>query len=97
MPGLREVQVGAKGKPSTVLTDVLVDRDKDRVNAKTDNCILVKNANQKDTDKDKSGDECDTDDDGDGVADSIDNCPLVNNANQLDTDVDNIGDSCDTL
>ena len=60
VPGLGEVQLGAKGKPTTVLSDVTVDFDKDRVNAKADNCLLVKNADQLDTDKDGKGDKCDT-------------------------------------
>ena len=96
VPGLGEAQLGAKGKPTTKLSDVTVDFDKDRVNAKTDNCLLVKNANQLDTDRDKSGNDCDKDDDGDGVADSADNCPLIKNATQTDTDNDRTGDSCET-
>ncbi len=94
VPGMGEVQVGAKGKPSTVLTDVLVDRDKDGINAKTDNCLLVANPDQTDTDHDKIGDACDNDDDGDGVPDSVDNCPLVANPDQLDTNNDGTGDAC---
>ena len=96
VPGLGEVQLGAKGKPSTRLTDATVDLDKDGINAKTDNCRVTKNANQLDTDRDKSGDVCDKDDDGDGVADTVDNCPLIKNASQVDTDNDGFGDSCDT-
>ena len=87
VPGMGEVQIGAKGKPSTVLTDVKLDPDKDGINAKTDNCLLVKNADQLDTDRDKSGNACDQDDDGDGVADAVDNCPLIKGT----------GASCPTL
>ena len=96
VPGLGEVQIGATGKPSTVLTDVKVDPDKDGINAKTDNCLLVKNRNQIDTDHDKSGNACDTDDDADGIPDTVDNCPVISNVAQTDTDNDDIGDSCDT-
>lgn len=96
VPGMGEIQLGAMGKPSTVLDDVKVDFDKDGVNAKTDNCLLLKNVNQLDTDRDKFGNACDTDDDNDGVADTLDNCPLIKNATQADTDGDGIGNSCET-
>ena len=96
VPGLGEVQLGAKGKPSTVLRDATVDLDKDGINAKTDNCRVTKNANQLDTDSDKSGDVCDKDDDGDGVADTVDNCPLVKNPAQTNSDADPKGDACQT-
>ena len=94
VPGMGEVQLGTKGKPSTVLTDVNLDPDKDGINAKTDNCLLVKNVDQLDTDHDKRGNACDQDDDGDGVADTVDNCPLVKNPTQTDTDNNGVGDSC---
>jgi hypothetical protein len=66
-----------------------------------DNCPLVVNDDQVDTDNDGLGDVCETaappmDTDGDGVPDGVDNCPLTPNANQLDTDGDGIGDACDT-
>ncbi len=96
VPGLGEVQLGAKGKPSTVLRDATVDLDKDGINAKTDNCRVTKNANQLDTDSDKSGDVCDKDDDGDGDADTVDNCPLVKNPAQTNSDADPKGDACQT-
>ncbi len=71
------------------------DQDGDGVVDASDNCVSVKNANQKDTDSDGKGDACDSDDDGDGVEDTSDNCPLDKNAGQLDTDSDGKGDACD--
>lgn len=74
-----------------------------------DNCPLVENPDQADTDDDGIGDACDsmmfdagTDLDGDGVADSADNCPDWPNPEQTNSTVDadgnpledNIGDAC---
>ena len=73
-----------------------LDGDGDGINDGSDNCPLVSNADQLDTDSDGTGDACDTDDDGDGDNDGSDNCPLVSNADQLDTDSDGTGDACDT-
>ncbi|MGQ0795969.1 MAG: thrombospondin type 3 repeat-containing protein, partial [Nitrosopumilaceae archaeon] len=63
----------------------------------TDNCPLVDNPDQADTDGDGIGDACETDDDDDGTPDETDNCPLVVNADQADTDGDGIGDACETI
>jgi hypothetical protein len=72
------------------------DADGDGVVDSQDNCRTVKNADQRDTDRDGKGDACDTDDDNDGVLDTNDNCRLVKNADQRDTDKDGKGDVCDT-
>jgi hypothetical protein len=72
-----------------------VDGDGDGILDVNDNCPLVANANQLDTDGDGQGNACDLDDDNDGIPDVNDNCPLIANANQLDTDGDGQGNACD--
>jgi photosystem II stability/assembly factor-like uncharacterized protein len=72
------------------------DDDDDGVLDADDNCPLIPNPEQEDTDGDGQGDVCDTDDDNDGVLDTEDNCPLVPNPGQEDADNDGIGDVCDS-
>ena len=65
-----------------------------------DNCPLVNNSDQVDTDNDSLGDDCDNtpngDSDNDGIDELQDNCPFLANNNQLDSDNDGTGDICDT-
>jgi hypothetical protein len=72
-----------------------VDTDNDGVFDSTDNCPLIGNPNQQNTDGDLLGDACDSDDDNDGVADATDNCPLTANPTQGNNDSDALGDACD--
>ena len=71
------------------------DDDDDGILDVNDNCPLISNADQLDTDNDNIGNSCDTDDDNDGILDLDDNCPLTSNADQADFDGDDIGDVCD--
>ncbi len=71
------------------------DTDSDGRIDTLDNCPLISNANQLDTDFDGEGDVCDSDDDDDTILDGDDNCPLDANLAQKDTDQDGEGDTCD--
>ncbi|MEM1260119.1 MAG: thrombospondin type 3 repeat-containing protein [Bacteroidota bacterium] len=71
------------------------DDDDDGILDINDNCPLLANVDQTDTDGDGEGDTCDLDDDNDGIADVIDICPLVPNPGQEDFDGDGIGNVCD--
>lgn len=55
------------------------DLDGDGVKNTLDNCRLVSNPNQTNTDGDVEGNACDADDDNDGIDDQFDNCPLAVN------------------
>ncbi len=77
------------------------DTDGDGIPNELDNCPMLANENQLNTDGDLMGDACDLDDDNDTVLDVQDNCPLVANEDQANADFgptpggDNKGDACD--
>ena len=73
------------------------DDDNDGVaDAAPDNCRVVYNPTQVDTDGDGHGDACPpVDTDGDGRLDEDDNCPQLANPGFADLDGDDKGDACD--
>ncbi len=81
-----------------------LDSDGDGVLNSFDNCPLIENPDQFDTDADGQGDACDAfpldpenDIDGDGYGSDTDNCPTVANPTQADSDGDGQGDACDAF
>lgn len=72
-----------------------LDRDGDGVGDPCDNCALVSNPDQLNSDNDSLGDACDSDDDNDDLPDEADNCSINSNPSQLDTDGDEQGNACD--
>lgn len=66
------------------------------LNGTPDNCPLIPDSDQMDSDGDGIGNPCDDDDDNDGWNDDYDNCPLRSNPGQEDIDGNGIGDVCDS-
>lgn len=71
------------------------DDDGDGILNPDDNCPLIPNFDQLDTDQDGLGDVCDPDIDNDTILNPDDNCVLIINPQQLDLDQNGIGDACD--
>lgn len=61
------------------------DADNDGILNDPDNCPLIHNPDQADSEADG----------GDKQGDACDNCPTVGNVDQMDTDKDGMGDACD--
>ncbi len=91
------VKDAAGNSADTVVRSVTVitnDTDSDGISNSQDNCPLIQNPNQINTDGDQYGDLCDTDDDNDGVIDQADAFPL-DASESLDADSDGIGNNSD--
>ena len=78
------------------------DTDSDGYTDDMDNCPLMPNTDQMDSDNNGIGDVCEggsnnNDGDNDGIVDIDDNCPLVPNTDQMDSDNNGIGDVCEGL
>ncbi|MBI4212391.1 MAG: thrombospondin type 3 repeat-containing protein [Deltaproteobacteria bacterium] len=86
---LTDVQEAARGS-----NPLIADTDQDGVLDGRDNCLLVANSDQADTDRDGEGNACDEDDDNDGILDAQDNCPAFASSDLTDTDGDGEGDVC---
>lgn len=81
-----ENRVGSNPKdPSSTPESILIDKDGDGILNDVDNCIDVKNWNQKDYDLDGLGNRCDLDDDNDGYIDAQERVEGSNPYNPLST------------
>ncbi len=87
--GLSDVMEVSRG-----LNPLASDSDTDGLLDSQDNCPLLINVNQLDSDRDSIGDLCDADDDNDGFADVEDKCPFLVTSDQSDSNNDGVGDAC---
>lgn len=75
---------------------LLADSDSDGTNDNTDNCPIISNSAQTDTDNDGIGNACDADDDNDGLTDA-EEAILGTNPLLSDTDGDGLADNIDVF
>ena len=61
----------------TLSINIILDSDNDGIGNDIDNCPLISNAEQLNTDNDSQGNSCDSDDDNDGIPDIDDEYPLI--------------------
>ena len=83
---------------SAVFAAELADSDNDGVPDQQDNCPMVSNPGQEDSDivvDCPPNQECQLTSDPDGIGDLCDNCSVINNPGQEDEDRDKIGNVCD--
>jgi len=89
-----------EGSPNTDADDKAdcadTDDDNDGWADPSDNCPLIRNADQANNDRDSFGDACDPDDDNDGGADITDCEPFIPTIHQFASEVCNgVDDDCD--
>lgn len=93
-----QLYVNGKREGNEALPDCLMDVDHDTINNVSDNCDMVANQDQTDTDGDGLGNACDNLDydwDDDTIENVNDNCDFVASMDQGDTDGDGLGNVCD--
>ncbi|MBU3004227.1 FG-GAP-like repeat-containing protein [Paraglaciecola arctica] len=87
------IHVLSGGAPNEIVTDT----DNDSISDDIDNCPLIANSGQENTDlAEDGGDACDEDDDNDNIADVDDTFPLIAIGNLLDSDNDGAPNECDS-
>lgn len=107
------VSIGCSSDSGSEIADILIappeegiplgpagDVDNDGIDLAVDNCPLVFNSDQTDSDGNGVGDACQGEDgqedsDMDGIPDDADNCLVTPNSGQENSDRDTRGDACD--
>ena len=79
------------------ITVALQDGDNDGIADYLDNCPVVSNADQLNTDNDANGNVCDTDDDNDGIPDTVETGNNLDPLNAADAALDSDGDGTSNL
>lgn len=83
------VEIGRRTNPNNP------DTDGDAATDCIDNCPIVFNPGQADSEGDGIGDACRNDYDGDGIKDLLDNCIAIPNPRQANANGNELGDVCD--